>query len=74
MKKWESKFLPTSKAAILVVAQTAIGTRADKIKIDGASVMVAEAGLATLPAKDQVKKSANGKADQFSSIVIFYLF
>ncbi len=60
MKKWEweSKSLPTSKAAIGAMAQAAIGTRAGKVKREGTGTMVAEAAIATLlargPAKDGV--------------------
>ena len=64
MKQWESKYLPTREAAIVVMAQAAIGTRAGKVKREGVSIMVAEAGIATLPARDLAKAGASKRTDQ----------
>ena len=64
MKKWESKSLPTREAAIVVMAQAAIDTRAGKVKREGASIMVAEAGVAPRPARDPAKEGASGRTDQ----------
>ena len=63
MKKWESKSLHTSEEAIVVLAQVAIGTRVGKVKRERASIMGAEAGIATRPARDPAKEGASGRTD-----------
>jgi hypothetical protein len=46
------------------MTQAAIGTRAGKVKREGVSIMVAEAGIATLPARDLAKEGASKRTDQ----------
>ena len=50
----------------MVMVQAAIDTRAGRVKVEGASVMVAEAATATPPATHPAIEVASGRPDQLS--------
>ena len=64
MKKWESKCLPTGEEPLMAIAQAAFGTRAGKVKMEGASILVGGAGIATLQAGLPAKEGDSGRTVQ----------